>query len=255
MRVEIDGGPATAAALHHRAIVNYGHFTSMQVRDRRVRGLDLHLRRLREATVELFAIDLDPDLVRRYVGSALGGEGSATVRVDVFRLDDEAVPSVMVSVRPPLPAPRDPQRLRTAVYQRPAAHLKHAGTFGQNYYAEMAAREGYDDALLVGEDGTIYEGGSANIGFVERDQVIWPEGPILTGVTMQLLDRALPVYGMSTSHHTVRLSDVDYFSAAFVSNSSGIAPVGRIDDLELAVDGDSIRTIRAAYDAVPWDPI
>ena len=38
MLVEIDGGPATHDALHFRALTNYGHYTSMQVRDGRVRG-------------------------------------------------------------------------------------------------------------------------------------------------------------------------------------------------------------------------
>ena len=36
------------------ALVNYGHFTSLQVRDHAVQGLDLHLARLSHATRELF---------------------------------------------------------------------------------------------------------------------------------------------------------------------------------------------------------
>jgi branched-subunit amino acid aminotransferase/4-amino-4-deoxychorismate lyase len=255
MRVEIDGGPPTAAALHHRALVNYGHFTSMQVRAWRVRGLDLHLRRLRDATVELFGTDLDPERVRGYLRSALGDDGAATVRVDVFRLPTAQMPSVMVSTRPPTDAPTEPQRLRSVVFQRAVAHLKHAGTFPQIYYGGLAGLEGFDDALFVGADGAIFEGGITNIGFVERDHVVWPEGPVLAGVTMQLLERALPVYGMSTSRDTVRLSDVDYFSAVFVSNSTGVAPVGRVDAQELSPDENTMVAIRRAYQAIPWDPI
>jgi branched-subunit amino acid aminotransferase/4-amino-4-deoxychorismate lyase len=255
MRVEIDGGPPTGAALHHRALVNYGHFTSMQVRGWRVRGLDLHLRRLREATAELFGTDLDAERVRGYLRSALADDGAATVRVDVFRLPTAGMPSVMVSTRPPTEAPTDPQRLRTVVFQRPVAHLKHAGTFPQIYYGALAGLEGFDDALFVGADGTIYEGGITNIGFVERDHVVWPEGPVLAGITMQLLERALPAYGMSTSRNTVRLSDVDYFSAVFVANSTGIAPVGRVDGHELSTDENAMAAILRAYQAIPWDPI
>ncbi|WP_207939157.1 hypothetical protein [Actinomadura darangshiensis] len=48
MLIEVDGRPATAEALAHPAIVNYGHFTAMQVRSGRVRGLAAHLRRLDE---------------------------------------------------------------------------------------------------------------------------------------------------------------------------------------------------------------
>jgi branched-subunit amino acid aminotransferase/4-amino-4-deoxychorismate lyase len=255
MRVEIDGAPPTAAALHQRALVNYGHFTSMQVRDGRVRGLDLHLHRLRTASTELFGTDLDPNRVRGYLRTALGADTSASVRVDVFMLPTAGVPSVMVTTRPPVDAPTDPQRLRTFVYQRTLAHLKHVGTFGQIYYGALAEREGFDEALFVGPAGAIFEGGITNIGFVERDQVVWPEGPMLAGVTMQLLDRVFPVYGVKTSHHVVQLSDVDYFSAVFVANSTGVAPVGQVDDRALSVDETAMELIRRAFRAIPWDTI
>ena len=42
-RIEINGHAATAGELAVPALVNYGHFTAMQVRDLRVRGLALHL--------------------------------------------------------------------------------------------------------------------------------------------------------------------------------------------------------------------
>src|SRR5262249_20031282 len=63
--------------------------------------------------------------------------------------------AVMVTVRPPGPAPAGPLRLQTAQYQRPVPHIKHLGGFGQGYHANLARRDGYDDALLVGPDGTI----------------------------------------------------------------------------------------------------
>ena len=47
--VEINGEPATVAGLLP-VLSNYGHFTVMQVRDGRTRGLALHLRRLEEQT-------------------------------------------------------------------------------------------------------------------------------------------------------------------------------------------------------------
>lgn len=60
MRIEVNGRPATAEALAHPALVNYGHFTAMRVRGGRVRGLDAHLRRLDAATRELFGTGLTP---------------------------------------------------------------------------------------------------------------------------------------------------------------------------------------------------
>jgi hypothetical protein len=49
-RIEVNGGPATADQLAYPAIVNFGHFTAMQVRGGAVRGLGLHLSRLDSAT-------------------------------------------------------------------------------------------------------------------------------------------------------------------------------------------------------------
>ena len=48
--MRINGAPADVESLRTLALLNYGHFTSMAVVDRAVRGLDLHLERLQRAT-------------------------------------------------------------------------------------------------------------------------------------------------------------------------------------------------------------
>ncbi|HBZ46612.1 MAG TPA: aminotransferase, partial [Stenotrophomonas sp.] len=58
MSVYCNGHRASADDLAG-ALVNYGHFTSLQVRGGAVQGLDLHLRRLRQGTEELFGSTLD----------------------------------------------------------------------------------------------------------------------------------------------------------------------------------------------------
>ncbi|WP_413805302.1 hypothetical protein [Streptomyces sp. OE57] len=68
--IEINGSPATADTLRLPALSSYGHFTAMQIRDARVRGLGLHLERLRSATRELFDGDLHDERVRADVRHA-----------------------------------------------------------------------------------------------------------------------------------------------------------------------------------------
>ena len=51
-RMEIDGNVPADAQLRALALGGYGHFTAMQVRGRRVRGLDLHLSRLAAANAD-----------------------------------------------------------------------------------------------------------------------------------------------------------------------------------------------------------
>ncbi|MGV9775649.1 aminotransferase class IV family protein [Streptosporangium sp. NPDC003464] len=254
-RVEIDGRAATPERLLPLTLSNYGHFTAMQVRGGKVRGMDLHLDRLRAATRELFDADLDADRVRDHIRHALGGDGAASVRVYVFRAEPDGAVSVMVVVRPPSEMPSTPQRLRAVPYQRPVPHIKHIGGFGQAYHRRLAERGGFHEALLTGPDGVISEGGITNIGFFDGSAVVWPDAPALLGITMQLLEPRLPGAGLPSRRGTVRLADLTSFTAAFVTNSQGIAPVERVDDLSIPVDAELMKTVTRIYDSVPWDPI
>lgn len=255
-RIEVNGGPATADQLAYPAIVNYGHFTAMQVRDGAARGLGLHLSRLDSATRELFETSLDGDLVRAHIRHALGADmPDASVRVSVFQPQDGECPSVMVVVRPPAEPPTAPQRLTAVPYERPAAHLKHAGTFGQIWHGRAAERAGFDDALLTGPGGVIAEGAITNIGFFDGAAVIWPDSPALAGITMQLAASALAGRGTPSRRGTVRIADLSSFRAVFVTNSLGLASVGQVDDQVLTADPGFIRDLTEAYDSVPWDRI
>jgi branched-subunit amino acid aminotransferase/4-amino-4-deoxychorismate lyase len=255
-RIEINGHGATAGQLGFPALVNYGHFTAMQVRNRRVRGLDLHLTRLDAATRELFGTGLDGSRVRDHIRHALGGDaGDASVRVSVFWPDTDDAASIMVTVRPPAALPGGPQALQAVSYQRPVPHIKHAGAFAQTYYRRLAGRNGFDEALLTGPGGVISEGAITNIGFFDGATVTWPGAPALHGITMQLLEHQLPRAGLPSRRATVRLADLPSFSAAFITNSLGAAPVGRIDDLAIPINTELMKTVTQVYESIPWDPI
>jgi len=135
-------------------------------------------------------------------------------------------------------------------YQRPVPHIKHVGSFAQIYHGRRAQADGFDDALLVGPDGTVSETSTGNLALVGRDALIWPDAPCLAGITMQLLVGVVP-----TRRAAVRLADAPTFAAALVANSIGIAPVAAIDDVAIPVDAARMRTVLDAYAAVPWDVI
>jgi branched-subunit amino acid aminotransferase/4-amino-4-deoxychorismate lyase len=253
--IEIDGRAATVESLWSAVGGGYGHFTAMQVRDGKVRGTDLHLARLEAGTRALFGVGLDGERVRELIRHALGSDTrDASVRVHVFGSESDAV-SVMVTVREPASMPSAPQSLRTVAYQRPLAHIKHLGGFGQAHYGRLAKKEGFDEALLVGPDGVISEGSITNIGFVEGDTVVWPDAPALHGISMQVLERELRRAGMSWRRRTVSVADIETFGGAFITNSRGIAPVGRIDGTILPTDAELGSTVVGLFHAAPWDPI
>jgi branched-subunit amino acid aminotransferase/4-amino-4-deoxychorismate lyase len=161
----------------------------------------------------------------------------------------------MVAVRPPVDTPSLPQTLMSVPYQRPVPHLKHAGSFGQTYYGRRAEQHGFDDALLTGPDGSISEAGISNIAFSDGDTVIWPDAPCLAGITMQLLEPRLPAAGLPTRRAPVHLADLASVAAAFVTNSRGVAPVGRIDDTTIPVNPSLMKAITEIYESISWDPI
>ena len=69
----LNGEAATAEDLRHVAVVNYGHYSSMQVRNGAVQGLALHEQRLQAANLELFASNLDFATLRRQMRAAVSG--------------------------------------------------------------------------------------------------------------------------------------------------------------------------------------
>ncbi|GLZ32502.1 hypothetical protein Lesp02_46900 [Lentzea sp. NBRC 105346] len=224
-------------------LINYGHFTSMQVRGGRVQGLALHLARLASATEELYGVSL-PD-VRPYVLRALGSTADATVRVTIAGV----TPSILVTLRPPRD-PRGPRRLMSVQHARPFAHIKHVGMFAQIHFGKLAEQAGFDDALLVAPSGAVTETTIANVGFFDGDFVVWPSAPQLNGTTMQLLEPLVP-----SRREVVSLSDIGRFSGAFVTNSSGVSPVTAIDSHSFEADERRMKELTEAYDSVPWDPI
>jgi branched-subunit amino acid aminotransferase/4-amino-4-deoxychorismate lyase len=248
VHLEIDGRPVTAEVASATTSA-FGHFTAMQVRGGRTRGLALHLRRLEEANRELFDAAFDPERVRALIRHALGETVDASVRVYCYETGAE--PAVVITVKPPGEL-ASPQRLRSVRYQRPDAHLKHLAT-EQGYHSRRARRDGFDDAVLTAADGTVSESATANIGFFEESGVVWPDAPILHGITMQLLERTLPALGVTTRRAPVRLHDVASFGGAFLSNARGIAAVRGIDDRELPMPPDRMKAVVDAYATVPWD--
>jgi branched-subunit amino acid aminotransferase/4-amino-4-deoxychorismate lyase len=249
-RVEVDGREVDAATLW-RVASSFGHFTAMQVRGRRTRGLELHLRRLEAANRELFDTGFDQERLLGLLRHALRDVEDASLRVYVF--EAEAAPATMVTVRPPGEV-TSPQRLVSVRYQRPDAHLKHLAT-GQAYYGRLAHRNGFDDALLASDGGLVSETAIANIGFFDAEGVVWPDAPQLHGITMQLLERDLPDRGVRSRRAPVRLDDVASFEGAFLSNARGVSAVSQVDDIRLPLPSGRIAAVADAYAAVPWDAI
>ncbi|MFD2355240.1 aminotransferase class IV [Nonomuraea ferruginea] len=244
MGAVIDGRAAEADDVALAMSARYGHFTAMQVRGGKVRGLAAHLDRLSGATRELFGQELDLDLVRASV-RALGGRWT---RACGCSCATPAGVRVIAVSGPPVRLAATPKRLRSVRYQRFLPHIKHTGGFPQGYLGRLAEREGYDEALLTSDDGVISEGAVTNLGCFDGDRVIWPDAPMLRGVTMRLLEGELARAGVPCERRVLRVADLTEFPAVFLANSwggGGRGPGGRPPDRGgRGADGAGDRLLR-----------
>lgn len=256
LKLEADGHEPSVGELQDAVLSTYGHFTAMQVRHGAVRGLALHLERLDSANRELFGLPLDGEHVRSLIRHALmGSSGDASVRVIVRQRGEGTGVRVFVLVRPPFEMPAGATRtLRSTSYLRPVPHIKRPGDFGHAYVIDRAVEAGFDDALLVGPDGLVAEAGIANIAFFDGHGVVWPDAPLLPGITMQLVAPLLAAR-MPSRTARVTLDDVPAMSGAVVTNSRGIAAVARVDEIELPDAPDFVEAVTSAYESVVWDEI
>lgn len=257
---ELEGLPVTAGQAQVLALTNYGHFTSMLVEDARVRGLALHLERLVRDARRLFDAELDPAQVRSLVRQALGGGGGRkVVRVTVFDPDlglavpsEPAHPRILVTTRPAAEGVRSPLRVRTSSYCRDLPAVKHAGLFGPVWERRRAQQAGFDDVLFVDEHDCVSEGATWNVGFVDDDQVVFPDAEVLSGVTLALLRQV----HVDVRTARVHRSDLERMQAAFATNAAiGVCPIRTVDGLRFQPDHPVVRQLQDRYAAIPGEPV
>lgn len=260
----IDGAPATAEGLARQALVNYGAYTSFAVDNGAVRGLDRHMARLVRSAEALFGEAVPEGEIRRQLRLALGDRPRGFARISLFSPDIsprtpdvEGRPSVMVGVFPPVaPLSGQPLRLQVQAYAREAADLKHVATFGLIRARRLARRDGFDDALLADADGRVSEGTLWNIGFLEGDTVVWPDAPMLAGVSQALIRDHLSEVGLGQTTRVIRVEDLPRFDGAFITNSATPAcAVGAIDGHTYGDAGDRVARVAAAWALAAPQPV
>ncbi|MDA5341834.1 aminotransferase class IV family protein [Stenotrophomonas maltophilia] len=259
MTVTCNGQPAQVEDLLP-ALVNYGHFTSLQVRGGAVQGLDLHLARLSQATRELFGSELDTAQVQAWMAQALqqAARADASLRVTVysrhfdFRSPLATVPvDVLVAVSAPV-ALSAPKRVRSLVWQRELPQIKHVGTFGLFAERRAAMAEGFDDVLFVTADGDVSEGSTWNLAMHDGERLLWPQAPALRGTAESLLKQHWPGVQLT---RPLAVADLASVKAAFACNASGLWALEAIDGQVLPGSQALAEQGRAVLAGVSWQSL
>lgn len=241
------------AQLEALALTNYGHFTSMRVDERRVRGLSHHLERLSRDCRRVFDTDLDLDQVRHLLRHALADTPrSIVIRVTVFdptlelgHPGADAEPRLLVTTRPTTQAPFPALRLQSTTYRRELPDVKHVGLFGSLRHRRIAQRNGFDDALFTDAEGHICEAATSNIGFIDGDRIVWPHADRLAGVTMRLVSESRDGRVATAPVTLGQSADVD---AVFTTNAAtGIRSVSAVNGMQWPADHPVLDILRARY--------
>ncbi|GAA2276322.1 aminotransferase class IV family protein [Nonomuraea roseoviolacea subsp. roseoviolacea] len=258
--VHRDGRPASAAELAPLAFAGYAHFTAMQARGGRVRGLDLHLARLRAASVELFGRALPDDLVRDRLRAALSaGPDDVSLTATVYSPEGEftaggsgAEPELLVRTGPAASGPRGPLALAVVAYERVLPRVKHVGEVAKTYYLRRAVEQGFDDAAFADRHGRLSEATIWNLAFWDGSAVVWPEAEMLGGTTMGVVRRRLDALGVPQRVQEVRPADLPALAGAVVMNSwtPGVA-VRRIGSVSLPEAPSFVEVLHRAYESEP----
>ncbi len=256
-RVALPAATAAAAPVQAAAVAAPERPRDADV-DWQGRERPVDLERLRVAAMELFGAAVDEDRLRGWMRGALDGQGDATLRVTLFSREltvrepaGIGAPDVLVAVLPPGGAPPAPLRLTTTSYAREHPHLKHAATFGLIAARRAARMAGFDDALFAAGE-VVSEGATWNIVFADATGLVWPEAPMLDGVTQQLIRTAWPD---PQSRRPVTVQQAKAMPAFALNAGFGVAEIASIDDVDLPPSAETAAALRATVDSHAPQPI
>lgn len=256
----LNGMPVTTDDMVPLAFSGFAHFTALQVRDRKVRGLDLHLTRLREASIELFGMAQPDEQVLRNIRLAIAnGPADQSLTVTVYSPEGEFTsksmevePAILVRTGLPSDGPSGPVRLGVVEHERFLPTIKHVGEGAKTYYLHRAVEQGFDDAVFTDRHGRLSEATIWNLVFWDGRTVIWPKAEILKGTMMGIVQRQLTRLGVPQRHEEVRPAELAKFTAAAIMNSwtPGIA-VTAIGSHTLGESKPFMALLHDAYQAEP----
>jgi len=215
-----------------------------------VHGWSLHVERLRRDTTTLFGAPVDAAAMASglLAGVADAADSGLTLPHLVRLAVDGPDLSVAVTTRP-LTSSAEPLRVQAVRHDRMRPELKHTRTAPEFAVRDAAGLAGYDDAVLLREDGLLSEGTTWSL-VLGRPDGTWvtPSAPVLPSVTVALVRERVAIAVEPVTED--RLTEFD--RAAALSSGRGVHPIASIGTAEF---GGSVEALRAAYTAVPLEPV
>lgn len=259
-----NGRPASASDLGPVAFAGYAHFTAMQVRSGKVRGLDLHLARLRAASQEMFGHALPEETIRSRLRAVLPrNDTNISLTATVYSPAGEFtsavgqhMPDILVRVSAPSNGPAGTLRLALVEHERMLPHLKHVGEVAKTYLLRQAVAQGFDDAAFLNTQGHVSEGTIWNLAFWDGQSVVWPQASMLRGTAMSIVQRQLLTMGIAQRDMPVGVHHLPSLKGAVVMNSwTPAITVRQLGATPIPEAAEFHALLHRAFHAEPLRPI
>jgi branched-chain amino acid aminotransferase len=217
-------------------------FDAVLIRDGRTHALDAHLARLRRSAK---IVGIRVPVLRQVVSDLLVAWGDRDGSMKLIVTRGGALRGIIQPLANPPSIALQPIEMPWRTVLTGAKTLSYA----VNVWASRQARLAHaDEALILGEDGTVFEAPTAAIVWIDDGGVFTPDPgdlPILDSISVRELEAVVQI-----TRGEYHVDDVLRADEVFIiSASRPVLPVHAIDETTYPAPGPRTREIRDAYGA------
>ncbi|OGO06524.1 MAG: hypothetical protein A2Y92_05750 [Chloroflexi bacterium RBG_13_57_8] len=236
----------------HALLYGYGVFQGIRAYNGKLFLLDRHIKRLHDAAkvigLEWKIADIDFEKICNEV-LAVNKLTSARVRITVTNginaampwVDAGGEPTIIATAKNYIPVPEDKYNAGykvgiasvRRVKQSPFSTIKSTDYLLSVVARMEAASKGWDEAVLLNDEGFIAEGGSGNIFFVREGRLITPatNSGIIPGVTREAVIELADSLGVTVGEGPVGIGAIKKSDEIFLTNANiEVMPVTEVRD-------------------------
>lgn len=251
-------------------ICGWGIFTTLRISRGEAFAYERHWRRLeKDATITRIPMPYTAAKVRVHLHEVIRAnkvtEGSARIYLVYntvgFWQSDEKYPQVdLIIYTAGLPEHRETVRLAIREHGRhaasPLAGVKTISWLNNVWAIAEAAKEGFDEVVMLNERGEVTECTSANIFVVRGEKVLTPplNSGCLEGVTRGILMEIAPEAGVSVLEQSLRPEDLHSADEVFISSTNrNLISASEVAGTKLPAPGPVCERLNELFDAYVTD--
>ena len=251
-------------------ICGWGIFTTLRISRGEAFAYERHWRRLeKDAALTRLPMPYTAAKVRVHLHEVIRAnqvsEGCARIYLVYntvgFWQSDEKQPQVdLIIYSASLPEHRETVRLALREQGRhatsPLAGVKSISWLNNVWAVSEAAREGFDEVVMLNERGEVAECTSANIFAVKSEKILTPplNSGCLEGVTRGILMEIAPEAGVSVVEQALRPEDLYSADEVFISSTNrNLISAGEIAGNKIPAPGPVCERLNDLFDAYVTD--